>query len=154
MLTFRTAASDQIDEFLRLLQLETSDYLERTMQLMEMTWSQFSQSVRTIGQVLGVYRDDELVGFCWIEERERIVHVHGLVIRSAYQNQGIGTEILTLLAQRYAGVMDAIELGVHESNARARALYERLGYRTVKHLADLGFYVLQRPLLKNAAADR
>jgi len=153
MLTYQTATPDQIEEFLRLLRLDASDYLERTMQLMDMTWSQFSELVRTVGHVFGVYRGNELVGFYWIEERERIVHLHGLVIRSAYQNQGIGTEILTTLAHRYAGMMDAIELGVHESNARARALYERLGYRTVKHLADLGFYVLQRSLLEKETID-
>jgi len=146
MLTHHPATPDQIEEFLRLMRLDASDYLDRTMQLMGMTWAQFSQLVRTVGQVLGVYRNNELVGFCWIEERERIVHLHGLVVRSAYQNQGIGTEILTTLAHKYTGVMDAIELGVHETNTRARALYERMGYRTVKYLPDLGFYVLQRSL--------
>jgi ribosomal protein S18 acetylase RimI-like enzyme len=153
MLTYQLATPDQIEEFLRLMRSDASDYLDRTMQLMDMTWPQFSQLVQTVGQIFGVYRDNELAGFYWIEERGRIVHLHGLVVSRAYQNQGIGTEILTTLANRYAGVMDAIELGVHESNTGARALYERLGYRTVKHLADLGFYVLQRPLLKMEATD-
>jgi ribosomal protein S18 acetylase RimI-like enzyme len=153
MLTYQPATPDQIEKFLCLMRLDASDYLDRTMQLMDMTWSQFSQLVRTVGQVFGVYRNSELVGFYWIEERERIVHLHGLVVSSAYQNQGIGTEILTMLAHKYIRVMDAIELGVHETNTRARALYERIGYRTVKHLADLGFYVLQRSLLEEETID-
>lgn len=153
MLTYQPATSDQIEEFLRLMRLDASDYLDRTMQLMDMTWAQFSQLVQTVGQVFSVYRNDELVAFYWVEERERIVHLHGLVVSSAYQNQGIGTEILTTLAHKYVGVMDAIELGVHETNTRARSLYERMGYRTVKYLPELGFYVLQRSLLEKEATD-
>jgi ribosomal protein S18 acetylase RimI-like enzyme len=153
MLAYQPATPDQIEELLRLMRLDASDYLDRTMQLMDMTWAQFSQRVRTVGQVFGVYRHNELVAFYWIEERERIVHLHGLVVSSAYQNQGIGAEILTTLAHKYARVMDAIELGVHETNTRARALYERIGYRTVKYLPDLGFYVLQRSLVEKEAID-
>jgi ribosomal protein S18 acetylase RimI-like enzyme len=153
MLTYHPATPEQIEEFLRLMRLDASDYLDRTMQLMERTWEQFSQLVRSVGQVFGVSRNNEWVAFYWIEERERIVHLHGLVVSSAYQNQGIGTEILTTLAHKYAGVMEAIELGVHESNTRARALYERTGYRTVKYLPDLGFYVLQRSLVEKEERD-
>ena len=150
MLTYQPATAEQVDEFLHLLRLDAADYLDSTMALMGMTWSQFARLVKTVGQVFGIYRDGLLVGFYWTEERGRIVHLHGLVIRRAYQGQGIGTETLTMLARRYAGLMDAIELGVHASNARARALYEWLGYRTVKYLPDCGFYILQRPL---AGAD-
>jgi ribosomal protein S18 acetylase RimI-like enzyme len=146
MLTYQPATPEQIDEFLHLMQLEAADYLDRTMSLMDLTWSQFVHLAQTVGQVFSIYHDDELVGFYWTEERDRTVHLHGLVIRSAYQNQGIGTEVLAMLAHKYAGVMDAIELGVHESNVRARALYGRVGYQTIKHLADLGFCILQRPL--------
>jgi ribosomal protein S18 acetylase RimI-like enzyme len=42
--------------------------------------------------------------------------------------------------------MEAIELGVHRSNPRAIALYERAGFQTVKVLEELGFYIMQRSL--------
>lgn len=45
--------------------------------------------------------------------------------------------------------MTAIELGVHQSNVKARQLYERVGYQVVKYLDDLGYFVLQRPLTKS-----
>jgi len=148
MLTYQPATAEQIDEFLHLMRLEAADYLDRTMELMDITWPQFAQLAKTTGQVFGIYRDEERVGFYWIEERSSILHLHGLVVDKAYQGQGIGAEVLTMLAQQYTGVMEAIELGVHESNVKARALYERMGYRTTKHLADLGFYIMRRPLLE------
>lgn len=146
MLTYQRASAEQVETFLHLLRLDATDYLDRTMELMHMTWPQFTHLVKTAGHVYAIYHEGQVVGFYWIEERDRIVHLHGLVINRAYQGQGIGTEVLTGLARQYADRMDAIELGVHESNTRARALYERLGYRMTKHLADLGFYILQRPL--------
>jgi ribosomal protein S18 acetylase RimI-like enzyme len=152
MLTYKPADAEQIEEFLQLLRTEAGDYLDRTAALMQMTWEQFAQLVKTVGQVSGVYRDGDLVGFYWIEERDRVVHLHGLVVKSAHQGQGVGTEVLNMLAQRYTGTIDAIELGVHESNERARALYERLGYQTVKRLDDLGFYIMQKPLAEEQAA--
>jgi ribosomal protein S18 acetylase RimI-like enzyme len=139
MLTYELAHVEQIDEFLRLMREDAVDYLDRTMELMQMTWSQFDQLVKTVGQVFGIYHDGLLVGFYWVEERDRVVHLHGLVIRNPCQGQGMGTEVLNMLANRYADTMDAIELGVHESNTRAQALYARLGYQTTKHLADLAF---------------
>jgi ribosomal protein S18 acetylase RimI-like enzyme len=145
-LTCLPATPAQMDEFLELLRLEAADYLDQTMALMEMTWPQFVRLVQTVGRVFAVHRAGQVVGFCWIEERERVVHLHGLFIGQGFQGQGIGTQVLNMLVQQYTGHMDAIELGVHESNTRARALYERVGYRTTKHLAELGFYVLQRPL--------
>lgn len=152
MLTYQQATPEQIDEFLHLMRLDAADYLDHTMELMQMTWTQFAHLVKTVGHVFSIYRENRLVGFYWFEERDRIVHLHGLVIRGDYQGQGIGTDVLTRLACQYARTMDAIELGVHESNDRGRALYESLGYRVTKHLADLGFYVLQRPLSEEHAA--
>lgn len=39
--------------------------------------------------------------------------------------------------------MDVIELGVHDSNVRARALYERMGFVTLRRVEELGFAVMQ-----------
>lgn len=145
-ITCLLATPAEVDEFLELLRRDASGYLDQTMALMEMTWPQFVQLVRTVGRVFAIHRADQVVGFCWIEERERVVHLHGLFIDQEFQGQGIGTQVLNMLVQQYTGRKDAIELGVHESNSGARALYERLGYQTTQHLAELGFYVLQRPL--------
>lgn len=146
MLIYKPAASEQYDEFLQLMQNETADYLKRTMELMQMTLEQAKHLFKTVGKVYGIYQNDRLAGFYWIEERERVLHLHGLVLRGDYQGKGIGTEVLKMLETEYRSRMEAIELGVHQSNERAKRLYERLGYRTVNYLSELGFYIMQKPL--------
>ncbi|MCX5801303.1 MAG: hypothetical protein NTX17_07960 [Candidatus Eisenbacteria bacterium] len=74
MLTYQPASPEQAEEFLQLLRIDAADYLERTAQLMQMTWSQFAELVKTVGRVCGVYQDGALVGFYWIEERGKVVH--------------------------------------------------------------------------------
>lgn len=146
MLTYEPAKKDQYAEFLHLMRNHAADYLEHTLQLMQMTWQQFDHLFRTVGQVYGIYEDEKLAGFYWIEERGRILHLHGLVLKGECQGKGIGTQVCEMLEVTYRSRMDAIELGVHQSNERAKALYEKLGYETVRTLDDLGFYLMQRHL--------
>lgn len=42
--------------------------------------------------------------------------------------------------------MEAIELGVHEGNQRAKALCERLDFKPIRTLDELGFEVMQKRL--------
>jgi ribosomal protein S18 acetylase RimI-like enzyme len=144
-LIYKPASGEQYDLFLDLMRSQAADYLDRTMELMGMTQQDFAHLFRTVGQVYGVYEEGRLAGFYWIEEREEILHLHGLVLEGAAQGQGIGSRVLTMLETTYRDSMEAIELGVHESNERARRLYERLGYRTVKLLDDVGFFIMHKP---------
>jgi ribosomal protein S18 acetylase RimI-like enzyme len=148
MLTCKPAQSEQYDEFFQLMQNEAADYLLHAMELMRMTPEQAKRLFKTVGKVYGIYHEERLAGFYWIEERERILHLHGLVLRKDFQGKGIGTQVLNLLETEYMSRMEAIELGVHQSNERAKLLYERLGYRKVNYLPELGFYILQKPLLR------
>jgi len=145
-LTFQLAQDEQIDEFLELMRHEAADYLHPTLDKLGWSWEEFAQRVRGIGRVYCVYLGSEKVGCFWIEERGRIVHLHGIVVAQAYQGRGIGTSVLNHLIEQYSGRMDAIELGVHASNTRAKALYERLGFEVVRYLPEEGFYILQRAL--------
>ncbi len=146
MLTYQVARDEQIDEFIELLHREAAGYLDSTLATLQTTWDELARQARSVGQVQAVYLDDHLVGYLWTEERDRIVHIHGIVLEPQYQGQGIGSEVLQMLKAKYTGRMDAIELGVHDSNARARALYERSGFRLVKRRDDVGFAILQQPL--------
>lgn len=140
------ARDEQIDEFLELLRTDAENYLIPTMQVMGWSWAEFAQRVRGVGRVFCVYRGEQKVGCYWIEERDRILHLHGIVVARAFQGQGIGSQIIHQLADEYRGRMDAIELGVHQSNQRAKALYERLGFVTIRFLPDVGFFIMQLPL--------
>jgi ribosomal protein S18 acetylase RimI-like enzyme len=148
MLTYKVASAPQHEEFLQLMRVDAADYLEYSLRLMRLTWQEFADLTRTVGQIYAIYQDENLVGFYWIEERGRILHLHGLFVKDSYQNQGIGTQVLNMLAGKYASSMEAIELGIHDSNPGARSLYEKLGFKIVKRLADLGFSVMQKPLSK------
>ncbi len=152
MLTYAAATSDQYDEFFQLMQDESTEYLERTLELMKVTVEQFKNLFKTRGKVYGIYHNDSLAGFYWIEERDRMLHLHGLVLRRDCRGKGIGTEVLKKLETEYSSQMEAIELGVHHSNKRARRLYERLGYRTVKCLEKLEFDIMQKALQADSGA--
>lgn len=53
-----------------------------------------------------------------------------------------------MLIERFTAKMDKIELGVHQSNSGAIRLYEKMGFQTVRFLDDLGFYIMQKPLIQ------
>ena len=127
MLTYEPARMEQYEEFLQLMWSEVKDYLERTIELMQMTWEEFARLFKTQGQVEGIYQDGQLAGFYWIEERGQVLHLHGLIVKEQFRGQGIGTQVLEMLATRYKTSMTTIELGVQRSNEHARRLYERLG---------------------------
>jgi len=125
---------------------EAHEYLQRTMELMQMTQEQFDHLFRTIGHVYGIYEGKRLAGFYWIEERERFLHLHALILKSEFQGRGIGSEVLNMLASEYKDTASSIELGVHELNERAIRLYEQQGFRTVKQLDDVKFRIMQKRL--------
>ena len=146
MLAYRKATAQQLDNFLRLLRDEAGGYLEPTLRVMGATWDEFAEKVRTVGQVRAVVRGRTTAGFVWIEERDRTLHVHGIALEPPFRGQGIGTAVFRDLEEEFRASVDALELGVHESNARTRALYERLGFRVEKNLPEIGFAVLRKPL--------
>ncbi len=146
MLTYKPAKPEHYEEFLWLMQSYAGDYLKHTLKLMEISWEQFARLFRTTGRVYGIYEAGQLAGFYWIEERGRELHLHGLVLKEQFQGRGVGTQVLKKLEVEYRDSMELIELGVHESNQRARILFDRLGYETVKVLDDLGFHIMQKRL--------
>jgi ribosomal protein S18 acetylase RimI-like enzyme len=146
MLAFLPAKPEQYDDLFQLMLDDAADYLNCAPALMQLTREQFAEHFRTVGQVYGIYQDAHLVGFMWVEERPPLLYLHGLVVRSRYQGQGMGSAALQWLINTYRSRFSAIELGVHQSNVRARTLYERTGYQTVAFLDELGFYIMQRPL--------
>jgi ribosomal protein S18 acetylase RimI-like enzyme len=153
MLEYELARPEQVEAFLRLTRDQAADYLERTLELMGMTWEQFSHLFRTVGQVYAICRDGHMTGFYWVEERGNVLHLHGLILKESSRGQGIGTQVLHELEARHGDSISAIELGVHKSNRRARKLYARLGYETVQVLEDLGFEVMRKQLAKEPAAS-
>jgi arginine deiminase len=145
-LAFDAAVEEDYDKFLALQREQTAGYLAETLERMGMTWQEYKDRFRTVGRVYCIRQAGQVAGFYWIEERAPLLHLHGLILKDEFQGQGIGSQVLQKLETEYKQRMVAIELGVHESNTRAIALYERFGYKTVNRLEDLGFLVMQKHL--------
>ena len=146
MITYEAARLEQYGEFMQLMHDEAHEYLRGVMELVQMTRAQFDHLFRTVGHVCGIYEGQRLAGFYWIEQRGRILHLHALIVKSQFQNRGIGTQVLNMLASGNRDNVNSIELGVHESNERAIRMYERQGFKTVRKLDDLKFRIMQKQL--------
>jgi ribosomal protein S18 acetylase RimI-like enzyme len=146
MLKFSPATPDQYEQFLQMMWDDGQEYWENTMRLMQMTWEEYAQILRTCGEVYAIYQDVNLAGFYWIEERNDTLHLHGLILSTEFQGQGIGTSVLMMLAERYSGEMDKIELGVYQANSEAIRLYKKMGFQITRSLDDLHFYIMQKLL--------
>src|SRR4030095_12783639 len=78
--------------------------------------------------------DDKVVGWCDVSPKPRPVFRHsgilGIGVTKPYRGRGIGTALIgtTLEAARAKG-LTRIELTVRTDNDRAKALYERFGFR-------------------------
>jgi ribosomal protein S18 acetylase RimI-like enzyme len=143
MLSYRLASNEEIDEFMVGLKEQEGEYLDKTLAQMGSSWEEFSLMAKSIGSVWRAELEGEPLGYYWIEERGKIVHLHGILINPEEQGKGFGTEILQQLLDEYKGKMEAIELGVHKSNQRAKRLYERMGFREVRYMDDLGYSIMQ-----------
>jgi ribosomal protein S18 acetylase RimI-like enzyme len=72
------------------------------------------------------------IGVLLVEERPDEVYLGLLELLPAWQNKGIGTEILRRLLRRAAHANRALSLHVLRANPRAVALYAREGLRVVR----------------------
>ncbi|WP_312360549.1 GNAT family protein [Agrobacterium sp.] len=77
--------------------------------------------------------DGEVAGWCDIRRQSRATRAHcgtlGMGILPAYRDKGLGGRLMrpTLDAARQCG-LHRVELSVHADNARAIALYEKIGF--------------------------
>lgn len=147
-LAFRPAEGDRYDDFFRMLKDEAEDYLEKSIKAIDLTLPQFRQKFETVGTVFGIYLDDDPVGFYWIESRGEALHIHGLVLKTVFHGRGIGGYVLDEIERKHGGDKKIIELGVYNRNTAALELYKRKGYRTVKSLEEVGFYIMRKNLLR------
>ncbi len=146
MLTYRTATDEEREEFLSLLRADAGGYLDPVLRMMGATWDDFCAMMRTTGEVRTVHRGESLAGFVWTELRDRVLHIHGIAVRPEMRGQGAATQALHDVEAEARGRADSMELGVHDSNARALKLYERLGFRVETRLPELGFAILRKAL--------
>ncbi len=73
--------------------------------------------------------------------------VSGLYIIDKFQNQGIGTRVMTSIIRNASENSANVMLQVLKVNPKAKALYERLGF-TVYETTDTHFKMIYKPVEK------
>jgi ribosomal protein S18 acetylase RimI-like enzyme len=147
MLTLEPAQNEQqFEELLLMIYNQQTAYLNPVLDLIELTWEQFGAYFRDTGTAYRICRTGNLLGVCWVLKRQDILDLLGLIVKPEYQGQGIGTQALAWLEKNYPAPIQAIELQVHVSNTRAKALYERLGYRVLSYSESTCFYTMRKVL--------
>ena len=89
---------------------------------------------RPVGRVIMHWRP---VPEAPVEWQHGVAFLEEFIVLHAYRSQGIGTAILSEAEHRARGRgLGRMAAGVGVDNHRARALYERVGYRAVGELPD------------------
>jgi len=143
---YRALKANEYGTFFSMMKEKTGAYLESRLVAMGLDWGCLQDMVSSVGEVRAVGQGGMPVGFVWIEKRDARLHVHGLVIDPAYRGRGIGSSVLHDLESEFASQVESIEVGVHDSNQRARSLYERLGFELKDTRPDVGFLIFRKPL--------
>jgi ribosomal protein S18 acetylase RimI-like enzyme len=142
----RAATQDERDEFLRLIRGHLGADFDSLQGRAGLSWPEFEALYRTRGEVRAIKSEGAVVGYDWIERRERELHLHALFVFPPHRGQGIGSAAIQALEEEFRQEADFIELGVEESNEQARSLYERLGFVVEGRMLDLGFLILRKRL--------
>lgn len=81
------------------------------------------------GYVLVAEAEGRVIGFGLLTLWPKVAEISDLIVAEAYRNRGIGTAIVTRLTEeaRRLGAYK-LEIGAANSNRRAYALYQRLGF--------------------------
>jgi ribosomal protein S18 acetylase RimI-like enzyme len=154
MLTLEPARTDQhYDALLELVYHQRTAYLDPLLDLIALTGEQFGQYFRATGVAYRVCLDGELVGICWIKIHQPVLSLLGLVIQTERQGAGLGAQVLAWLEEHAPPGIASVELQVHVSNPRARALYERVGYRQAAYDPASGFFTMRKALEPGSRGD-
>jgi ribosomal protein S18 acetylase RimI-like enzyme len=145
-LTTEAASQEQREIVLTLMREHLADQLESTMALVGMTWPEFVDHYRSVGEVRALVDNQVEIGYVWIEYRERELHIHAIFVLPDFRGLGYGTQAFALLEAEFSGNADVLELGLRSDNRRALALYERLGFIAVRELPDPGYLIMRRDM--------
>jgi ribosomal-protein-alanine N-acetyltransferase len=86
---------------------------------------------------VAVTEEGEVVGFVLLIVQGAFVgYIRTIAIREDWRSRGLGRRLIELVEERVHRESPNVFLCVSSFNERARALYERLGYRVVGELPD------------------
>lgn len=87
----------------------------------------------------GAFDENKLVGFVrCVGDGEHILLIQDLIVKSAYQRQGIGTIFLQHIFEKYAGVR-MLSLYTDGSDERANNFYRNIGMKRVEEYQTVSY---------------
>jgi len=146
--TIESAPATQSERaaLLTLMRNELAGRFDQITRLMGLTWPQFEALYESRGDVRTLKCSGARVGYCWIEQRGRELHLHALFVLPEHRGRGVGSAALRGLEEEFLGSVDVIEVGVEQDNSRAKSLYERCGFQVTRVLPELGFEIMRKRL--------
>lgn len=96
----------------------------------------FRPSTPALGSYFGIFNGDRLIAAAGERMKtDDMTEISAVVTHPAYQGQGLGRQLVEHIADKVLGEGKTPFLHVAETNARAIALYEKLGFRYRRKMA-------------------
>ncbi|MCM1245061.1 MAG: GNAT family N-acetyltransferase [Roseburia sp.] len=116
----------------------------------EVGWSAYLQDVDKLFSafenslyLLGAYDNDELIGFARVVgDGEHVVLVQDLIVKTEYQNKGIGSCLFEKVMKKYQTVRMRMVVTDLEDK-RNNTFYQKFGMKELKQYAMIG-YVMEK----------
>jgi ribosomal protein S18 acetylase RimI-like enzyme len=132
--SLREARADDLDFLLALHEATMREYVERVWGWDDEQQASILQSRFRRQRWQIIRSDNQDVGLLVVEDEEDAMRLAEIEILPEWQGRGIGSSIVRWLMQEAAGAGKPLTLRVLHVNERARALYERLGFRPFKEI--------------------
>lgn len=148
MLVFATATKIQRVQFLGMLLDQMGPDSQAGFEHLGISRQDFEELYAAKGEVRVLLQREQLAGFIWIELRDHVLHIHGIILLPEMRGCGIGQSAIELLEREFHARIAFIELGVQTKNVRAHRFYRRVGFEPVNRHLPPGFAVLRKPIEK------
>lgn len=109
-------------------------------------WSAYTNDIRQLAlgiqqslEVITVWHEQQLIGLIRsVGDGETILYIQDLLVHPAYQNKGIGTQLIEKMVQAYPKVRQKVLLT--ENEQRTRRFYEKCQFQSVATQEMICFY--------------
>jgi ribosomal protein S18 acetylase RimI-like enzyme len=128
-LTFIPTVAADLDFFIQVHHTAYRSVIESMFGWDERRQDDYAKAAFALGGLTIVWRDRDRVGVVGWEEHQGDLWLKEVFILPIYQNQGIGSQIVTLSIARARQNGQALRLQTLKANLGAKRLYERHGLR-------------------------
>lgn len=129
IITYRPAQSADLDFLYDMHRATTRRLVEETWGQWEEAWQRqrFEQAFHP-AELLIIQVEGADVGVLRVQDRAEEIFLAVIEVLPAYQNRGIGTQVIRELLSRAEREQKPVALQVLKANVDARRLYQRLGF--------------------------